>query len=33
LVSGVEQKAYSVWQGGQVVAVYDPIGSGLVTFK
>jgi hypothetical protein len=32
LVSGVEQKAYSIWQGQQVVAVYDPIASGLVTF-
>jgi hypothetical protein len=33
MVSGVEQKAYSVWQSGQLVAVFDPIGSGLVTFK
>ena len=31
IVSGVEQKAYSVWQSGQVIAVYDPAGSGLVT--
>ncbi len=33
MVSGVERKAYSVWQGGQVIAVYDPVASGLVTFK
>jgi hypothetical protein len=33
MVSGVEQKAYSVWQSGQVVAVYDPVASALVTFK
>jgi hypothetical protein len=32
LISGVEQKAYSVWQGGQILAVHDPVGSGLVTF-
>ena len=31
MVSGVEQKAYSIWQSGQVVAVYDPAGSGLIT--
>ena len=28
---GVEQKAYSIWQSGQMVAVYDPAGSGLIT--
>jgi hypothetical protein len=28
-----KQKAYSVWQSGQVVAVYAPVASGLVTFK
>lgn len=33
LVSGVEKKAYSVWQNNNLVAVYDPSGSGLVTFK
>jgi hypothetical protein len=33
LVSGVEKKAYSVWQSGHVVAVYDPVTSGLVTFS
>lgn len=32
LVSGKEQKAYSIWQSGQAIAVYDPIASGLVTF-
>jgi hypothetical protein len=32
MVSGQERKAYSVWQSGQPVAVYDPIASGLVTF-
>jgi hypothetical protein len=32
LVSGVERRAYSVWQSGQLVAVYDPVASGLVTF-
>jgi hypothetical protein len=32
LVSGAERKAYSIWQSGQVVAVYDPVASGLVTF-
>ena len=31
MVSGVEQKAYNIWQSGQVVAVYDPAGSGLIT--
>jgi hypothetical protein len=33
VVSGQERKAFSVWQSGQVVAVYDPGASGLVTFK
>lgn len=32
LVSGVERRAYSIWQSGQVIAVYDPVASGLVTF-
>jgi hypothetical protein len=33
IVSGVEKKAYSVWQNNDLVAVYDPAGSGLITFK
>jgi hypothetical protein len=30
-VSGVKQKVYSIWQSGQVIAAYDPGGSGLIT--
>lgn len=32
LIAGAARKAYSIWQSGQLVAVYDPIASGLVTF-
>jgi hypothetical protein len=28
---GIEQKAYTIWQSGQVIAIYDPLGSGLIT--
>jgi hypothetical protein len=31
MVSGVEQRAYTIWQSGQVIAAYDPAGSGLIT--